>query len=170
MSKVAEIAVELLNDPLNLGYGALVTQAPAVQVDPNDPLTNWTAEDSIHRNDIQQQINQNIADLLNSTSTGRTKNRTTVSTKEILTTIDPDELTALTDAVLVAKVGWVMSQGAIDPFNPTIVRIFTNAFSSTTLAALNALRTPNVSRAEELGLGFIGPGEVASARVINFGG
>jgi hypothetical protein len=106
-----------------------------------------------------------VADDLNTIY--RTRVRTTMSGDEIFSATDSTEFTGLTDH---ERVLWVSFCGKdnIDPSNATNIAFLDYIFggSSTTKSTLATLRTENISRAEELGFGFIKEANVAYARTL----
>lgn len=126
---------ELLNDPATLGYGGLSNAA--------------------------------AANKLNALDTGRTVSRTRVEVTEIFNAIDDGAWpsTALNQDKLRA----ILSMPFIDASNTNTRSIFGAIFPNSgatqaTRTRLLALSTRTVSRAEELGLGFVTEGDVAIAR------
>lgn len=99
----------------------------------------------------------------------RTRNKTSLSGDEMFGATDGSEFTALTEH---KEQSWLAFCGrdSIDPFGTANVAFATYIFGggSTTLSNLNTLRTEDVSRADELGIGRVRVGHVAEARA--FGG
>jgi hypothetical protein len=95
----------------------------------------------------------------------RTRNRSSLSGDAMFAATNASEWTALTDH---QQNLWVAFTGkeSIDPFGSANVALVTSLFGggSATLTALAALRKEDVSRAVELGLGTITPGDVEIAR------
>jgi hypothetical protein len=119
----------------------------------NDPLARGYAG----------MTNEEVSNDLNTVY--RTRNRASMSGDEIYQQTVPAEFLALTAD---NKQLWMAFCGrdSINPFATanvqTVVQIFGSV--STTVANLNASRVESVSRAVELGLGFVLPGEVDTAR------
>lgn len=117
---------ELETDPLGLGYSSL----PSLD-------------------------NQADADLLNSLSTGRTRNRTAMTGREFKNEWDDAEFSALTDT----QKNLLYSMAARDDLDPfgvdaqTVQDIFPGG--GTTITALAAARVETISRATELGFGEV---------------
>lgn len=148
MSRIDDIAAEITNGEAIMSYAALIT-------------TPSTDAEEIHKDPVQQTINKAIADRMNATDTGRTANVTSLTKLQILEAIEDVDLVNINSAV-----NLVFQLDTIDPWNAKIVSVFQEAtFSAGTMAALNALRTKTVSRAEELNLNTIKVGEIAMARV-----
>ena len=103
--------------------------------------------------------NLEIAESINSKVIS--KNKTSLSAKELLEAIDSGELLGLTGDKAV-RVWGILSIDSIDPFG-VAVSIFIDAFGagSATITALASLRTKLVSRANILGY----PGEVKEGHV-----
>ena len=95
----------------------------------------------------------------------RTVNKTTMIASEVYNAIDGTEWLALT-ATQQEEIWNIVHLGDINPFGLEATR-FTAIFGggSTTIAALAALRKTDVSRAVEIGLGFIKPGNIMEARI-----
>lgn len=95
----------------------------------------------------------------------RTINKTSLSGDELFAATDSAEFAALTDH---QESLWVSFCGrsSIDPFGASNVAFVQYVFGggSTTVSNLNSLRTESVSRAAELGVGVVRPGEVTEAR------
>jgi hypothetical protein len=112
---------------------------------------------------------QQVADLLNSTTTGRTQARKTVTKNEILSAIRNADYptTSAQDAIRWNKLNLMLSVDTIDASSQNVKDTFNAIFSGTpTLTNLSALGTRVVSRAEELGFGPITAGDVQQARVV----
>jgi len=124
----------------------------------NDPLTRGYAA----------MTDRQVVDDLNALS--RVRERTTMSAGEIMEAIDGAEFAALSDADT-ARVDRVLGLGAeviIGPGNAhNAVQEMTGAFGvgSATITALAARRDVTVSRGDELGIGFVRPGNVMEARL-----
>lgn len=102
------------------------------------------------------------ADQLNALN--RTRNRTSMSGSEVLNAIDKTEYLDLSDAM--KQLVWnVLHIGQLNPFGVEAALMLEAFGSSTTITTLNALRVEAVSRAVELGLGVIAPGDVENARM-----
>ena len=106
---------------------------------------------------------EQVAGSLNAVN--RTKNLASFSGDELFAATDGTEFAALTDA---KKQLWVSFCGrdSISPFGASNVAFVQWVFGggSTTVSSLSALRTETVSRAVELGIGFVSPGSVQEAR------
>ena len=119
----------------------------------NDPLNRGYAE----MNDEEVAININFLD--------RTFNRPSMTSSEVLNAIDITEWSALTDAGQ-QQIWDVIHMGNINPFGveaTIFIAVFGNG--SDTIKALAAARVENVTRATELGHGFVYPGHVQNARM-----
>jgi hypothetical protein len=97
----------------------------------------------------------------------RTRNLSSISGDQIFAATDGTEFSGLTDhkqAIWVAFCG----RSEIDPFGGSNVALVQWVFGggSTTISNLSALRTENVSRGQELGVGTVRPGDVAQARLL----
>ena len=95
----------------------------------------------------------------------RTRIRTSMTGDEVFAATDPGEFGALTEH---KRLTWLSLCGrsATDPAetaNEALVKWIFGA-SSATLTALVAARTEHITRAAELGLGFVYPGHVENAR------
>lgn len=99
----------------------------------------------------------------------RTRNKSSLSGDEMFQATDGSEFTALTEH---KEQSWLAFCGrdSIDPFGAANVAFATYIFGggSTTLSNLNTIRTEDVSRADELGIGRVRVGNVTEARA--FGG
>ncbi len=94
----------------------------------------------------------------------RTRNRSSMTGSEVLNAIVRSEYLALSDANK-DRVWQLLHLGTLDPFGveaDLISEIFTAG--SATVTALLARRKDDVSRAVELGLGTIAPGDIENAR------
>jgi hypothetical protein len=95
----------------------------------------------------------------------REKNKTSMTGSEVLNAIDQTEYNALADAnkVLVWN---LMALGTLNPFGMES-DLLVGAFGggSATITALAAARKESISRAVELGLGQIAPGDIENARM-----
>ena len=130
-----KLAVELNTDPAGLGYAGL--------------------------------NNAQAAAKLNATDTGRTRSRTRVEVTEIFNCIDDGAWP--TTAILQDKLRGLLSMPYVDASNTNtrgiLGAIFPNSGATAgTRARLLALATEPVSRAAELGLGLVTPGDVEVAR------
>lgn len=107
---------------------------------------------------------EEAADDLNSLATGRTRNRTSMTSSEVFNSIVVSELIALTDGDR-ATVMSIMGFGAINPFGRE-ADVFISIFGggSDTITALAAARVDAISRAVELDLGKVKAGNVEEAR------
>lgn len=105
---------------------------------------------------------QQLADSLNAKT--RSRNRSSMSASEVMNQIDVAEFNALT-TVNERKIWDVLHIGEINPFGVEAT-IFSNVFGggSSTISNLQTARVQSISRAEELGFGFIPVGEVTNAR------
>lgn len=136
---------ELVNDPLGLGYTV-------------DQPVNWD----------NGPASEADAALLNSLSTGRTRNRAVMTGREFKDEWDTTEFSALTDAQKDLLYS-MASRDDLDPFgiDATVVQdIFPPA--GATITALAAARVETISRATELGLGRVLPGDVQNARKLGY--
>ncbi len=95
----------------------------------------------------------------------RTINRTSVPAVEVIEALVASEYAALS-TTLQNMVGLLISAGTINPLGTNTRAIFAAAFgpATTTRANLIALETMLVSRAVELGLGYVSVGDVKIAR------
>lgn len=109
---------------------------------------------------------QQIADLLNSMGTGRVIGRSIVPSQEIIEATVPGEWAALAAAEK-QRYQTITGAGEVNLKGPNTRAMLGAMFGAGTQTRTNlvALQTKTVSRAEELGLGFIYPGHVAKARV-----
>ncbi len=94
----------------------------------------------------------------------RTKNRSSMTASEVVNAFDSGEFNALTEAQQ-TTVWNVVHIGDINPFGIEAT-LLTSVFgvSSTTIENLAALRKDDVSRADEIGLGLVRPGNILEAR------
>ena len=142
----AALRSELVNDPLGLGYT------------PDDPA-DW----------LNGPASEADAALLNSLTTGRTRNRTKMTGREFKDEWDATEFSALTEP----QKDLLYSMAARDDLDPfgidaTVVQdIFPPG--GITITALAAARVETISRATELGFGRILPGDVQNARKLGLG-
>lgn len=94
----------------------------------------------------------------------RTRDKTSMTGSEILNAINAGEWTALTDGQ--RQIVWnILHLDTLNPFGveaTLLVAVFGGG--SATITALAAARKENISRAAELGLGFVSPGHVENAR------
>jgi hypothetical protein len=94
-----------------------------------------------------------------------TQNKTSLSGDVLFNTADVTEQNALTDA---QKSQWLALCGrdSIDPFGAANVALVTQLFGggSATITALNALRTEQVPRYQDAGVGYLRIGEIAMIR------
>ncbi len=96
----------------------------------------------------------------------RTKNRTSMTGSEVLNAVDAAEWSTRT--VEQKQVVWdIVHLGTVNPFGveATLMTVAFSDAGGVTIAALAAARVDDVSRAVELGLGFIAPGHVENARM-----
>ena len=115
--------------------------------------------------------NKEVADNLNTVD--RTLDREIIDTWEILDGIDPGERSNLDDIVKVTASdrllfdNWI-SAGTVNIQRPNtrtfFGALFTNADFPLSRANLLAIQTRDVSRAEELGIGFVHEGDVEHVR------
>ena len=132
---------ELETDPVGLGY--------STPVDPADV-----------------DLAKADAALLNSLTTGRTVNRTSMTGREFKDEWDATEFSALTDPQKDLLYS-MAARNDLDPFgiDATVVQdIFPPG--GTTITALATARVQTASRAEELGFGTVTYGEVQAARAL----
>lgn len=93
----------------------------------------------------------------------RTTNKASLTGSEILQAIDKAEFNVKTDAQ--QQLVWnILHLGDVNPFGLEADLMMDVFGASTTITALQALRKTDVSRAVELGLGIIRPGNVEEAR------
>ena len=94
----------------------------------------------------------------------RSLNRPTMTASEVYNAIVPAAYTALT-ADEKEEVWNILHLGVINPFGLEATRM-TAIFGagSDTITALAALRKTSVSRADEIGLGFVWPAQITQAR------
>ena len=95
----------------------------------------------------------------------RTRNRTSMSSSEILNSVDPAEFTALSNAAEMAF--WnLMSIGTLNPFGVEAT-LMINLFGggSNTITTLKAARVESITREVELGFGEVKVGHVQVARI-----
>lgn len=138
------LKTELETDPLTLGY----TVSPTPPDNEADAYTD--------------------ADILNSLTTGRTRQRTSIPGSEAFKATVDTEYDALT---IDQRQEW-LGICAIDELEPangkpaasTVIRLFGGGSGTTT--ALQALRTETISRAQELFGTDVVPGDIQAARLI----
>ena len=106
---------------------------------------------------------QEVADSLNTVD--RERNKTTLSGTDVFNAINVTEFNALTDAVQ-ARIWNVLHLGTINPFGLEAT-LFVGAFGaeSETITNLSAIRKESISRATEIGVGFVMAGHVQNARM-----
>ncbi len=95
----------------------------------------------------------------------RQRNRASMTGSEVLNAIDETELNALSDANK-NRVWQLLHLGELNPFGveaDLLIDVFTAG--SVTITNLQYARKEDVSRAVELGLGFIYPGHIENARM-----
>ena len=131
----SKLATELNTDPVSLGYAGL--------------------------------NNAQAAAKLNATDTGRTRSRTRVEVTEVFNCIDDGAWPAT--AILQDKLRGILSMPYVDASNTNTRGIFGAIFpnagaTAATRTRLLALATEPISRAAELGLGFVTEGDVQIAR------
>ncbi len=94
----------------------------------------------------------------------RTMNKATMTGSEVFNSVDAGQWSGLTDAD--KQIVWdIVHLGTINPFGveqTIMVSVF--GATSATITALAAARVNNVSRAMELGLGYVRAGNVGEAR------
>ncbi|MEE9185243.1 MAG: hypothetical protein V3U39_12330 [Acidimicrobiia bacterium] len=92
------------------------------------------------------------------------QNKASLTGNELFTSTDAGEFTALTDPAKQMWVSWCSTDR--DPRNANNVAFVNYIFGagSVTMAALAALRTEAISRAQELDFGAVDPGHVQRAR------
>jgi len=97
----------------------------------------------------------------------RTRDRTVVPAHEVFEALDFGELKALTVDSRQIVLG-LLAMGDMNLKGPNLRAAFGTIFGAgpTTRANLVALQTEPVSRAEELEIGFVRPGDVARARAV----
>lgn len=122
--------------------------------------------DPINKN-YSTMTNQEVADSMNAKT--RTKNRTSLSGDEMFTATDTTEFQWLTDT---KRNQWLsFTSKSADPFAQANIDFVQYIFGagSQTISNLSALRTYNISRAEELGLlgnsAHVAAAHVAQARI-----
>ena len=94
----------------------------------------------------------------------RSRNRASLAGTEVLNAVDATEWAGL-DATQKQTVWDIVHLGTINPFGvEATLMIDVFGAGSDTITALAAARIEAVSRAEQLGLGFIAPGHVENAR------
>ena len=108
---------------------------------------------------------QQAADLLNSTTTGRTLPRTSVPTTEVLGAILNTDWPAAASASE-SKLRAILGMPFVDASNGNIRGLFQAIFAAGTTTRTNLLALANrtVSRAEELGFGVVLAVDVNRAR------
>ena len=95
----------------------------------------------------------------------RTKNKTSMTGSEILNNVDATEWAAL-DAAEKQTVWDIVHLGTINPFGveaTLMIGVFEGG--SATITALQAARKDDVSRAVELNIGWVRPGNIQEARL-----
>jgi hypothetical protein len=94
----------------------------------------------------------------------RIKLKTSLSGNDLFTSTDETEFSELTDSKKQMWISWCSVDR--DPMNSANIAFVNFIFESgsQTMANLNAIRTEDVSRAVELGLGFVSPGNIENAR------
>lgn len=110
---------------------------------------------------------QQAADRINATNTGRTRNRTAVPASEVLGAIDNAAWPST--AILQDKLGRVLSINPIDASNTNIRSVLGAVFpaggqTGATRDRLLALGSETISRAAELNLGTVNAEDVRVAR------
>jgi len=95
----------------------------------------------------------------------RERNKNSLTATEVLNAVVPAEFNALSDTVQ-RRIWDVLHIGDINPFGVEAT-LFIAAFGagSVTIANLAKIRKEKISRAVELGLGFVYPGHVQNARM-----
>lgn len=109
---------------------------------------------------------QGAADLINSLTTGRTRNRTSMSGDEVFSNI---ENKAVWDALTVdqrREFLLLCSREILDPFSIANVDLIKSVFgnASVTVSNFSTARIETISRATELGLGVVKARDVGYAR------
>lgn len=104
-----------------------------------------------------------VADSLNTVN--RTVDRTVIPTYEIINATVPADWTALSAAEK-QRYQTLTGAGQIDASNPNVRAAFLAMFAAgtTTRANLAAIQSKTMSRADELGLGTVTPGDVTRAK------
>lgn len=92
-------------------------------------------------------------------------NKTEMTATEVFNAIDETELNSLTSSNE-QRIWNILSMGVLNPFGLEAT-IFISVFGdpSATITALKAARKISVSRAMEIGIGFVRPGNVTEARL-----
>jgi hypothetical protein len=105
---------------------------------------------------------EEAANSLNTVNRGR--NRTSMSGREMADNINNTEYDGLSDTKK-SQVLSLVGATDIDPFG-FVANVLKDVFGvgSTTLVALIAARVETISRAEEIGIGWVRPGNVTEAR------
>ncbi len=96
----------------------------------------------------------------------RERNRSSMTGSEILNAVNDNEWIALSEAD--KQTVWNIAHlGEVNPFGveATLMLLVFDAAESPTITALRAARKEAVSRAVELGLGFVAPGHIENARM-----
>ena len=110
---------------------------------------------------VDDQIAANQLNAVN-----RSRNITSLSGDDLFSATDTVEFAALTEA---KQSNWLSFCGreSVDPFGAANVAFVNWVFGggSTTISSLATFRTESVSRAVELGLGFVFAGHVQNARL-----
>ena len=120
-------------------------------------------------------INRGYSGMSNASVAGnmnianRTVNKNLMTSTEVFNAVKASEFNALS-AASSQRIWDVLHLNNINPFGLEAT-IFTNVFGvgSSTIASLSALRVQNISRGNEIGLGFIAEGQVFKAKA-QFGG
>jgi len=115
---------------------------------------------------------QGAADLINSLATGRTRNRASMTGDEVAQQAVPAAYDALDDGSVAAtadvKSHWLSfcARASVDPFAPANEQLVISIFGSgsQTVINLQAARLETISRATELGLGFVNARDIGYAR------
>ena len=115
---------------------------------------------------------QGTADLINSLATGRTRNRESMTGDEVAQQAVSSAYDALDDGAVAntadVKSHWLALCGraSIDPFATANEQLVISIFGtgSQTVLNLQAARVETISRATELGLGFVNARDVGYAR------
>ncbi len=115
---------------------------------------------------------QGAADLINTLTTGRTRNRVSMTGDEIAQQAVPAAYDALDDGsannTADVKSHWLAfcARASIDPFASANEQLVISIFGagSPTVLNLQAARVETISRATELGLGFVNARDVGYAR------
>lgn len=172
MSYINDLKNEIVNDVLTIGYGL-----PALPVAGSFPSVSHR----VHKEAEQQTINQSIADLLNSKSTGRVSQHRVLTQNIVRYMASQDVLIDIIDHRSAAPANARPARSIIELIqNPHMPDVDINeaAFQAglTSLVADGVITAPQstaittmgnvpISRAQELGFEEVAPGHVAMARL-----